>query len=206
VSGDEASLAGRALARFTSGTDVRRQAADSCVGAIVRTAQTVAKALANQRKILLCGNGGSAADCQHLATEFVGRLTREFERPALPAIALTVDSSFLTAHANDYGFAGVFERQIEALGQPGDVLIGITTSGSSANILRAIAMAKRRDMAAVMLTGAAANTSQADIVIAVPSTDTQHIQETHLAIEHILCDLVERILYAGDPRLEGAAS
>ncbi len=206
MSAEAASLSDRVLARFASSTDVRRQTAETCLAAIISAAQMMATALASQHKILLCGNGGSAADCQHLATEFVGRLTKEFERPALPAVALTVDTSFLTAHANDYGFESVFERQLEALGRSGDVLIGITTSGSSANVLRAIAMAKRRDIATIMLTGAAANASQADIVIAVPSTDTQHIQETHLVIEHILCDLVEQILYPSTVRIQGSTS
>jgi D-sedoheptulose 7-phosphate isomerase len=147
-------------------------------------------------KLLLCGNGGSAADCQHLAAEFVSRFRREVERRALPAIALTTDTSFLTAFANDCGYEGVFERQVEALGEPDDLLIGISTSGNSLNVIRAVKLAAEKGLRTVALTGRGGRLpDMVDIAIRVPSTDTQHIQETHLAIEHALCDLVEVILF-----------
>ena len=147
-------------------------------------------------KVLLCGNGGSAADCQHMAAEFVSRLTKDFERPALPAIALTTDTSFLTAFANDCGYDGVFARQVQALGKPGDLLIGISTSGNSPNVVRAMAAAKVAQMRALALTGDGGQLRRmADVVVAVPSANTQHIQEAHLVIEHILCELVENALF-----------
>jgi len=147
-------------------------------------------------KVLLCGNGGSAADCQHMAAEFVSRLTKDFERPALPAIALTTDTSFLTAFANDCGYDDVFARQVQALGKPGDLLIGISTSGNSPNVVRAMAAAKAAQMRTLALTGDGGQMSRmADVVVAVPSANTQHIQEAHLVIEHILCELVENALF-----------
>jgi D-sedoheptulose 7-phosphate isomerase len=150
-------------------------------------------------KLLLCGNGGSAADCQHMAAEFVSRLTKTFERPGLPAIALTTDSSFLTAYANDCGFDGVFERQVQALGQPGDVVLGISTSGNSPNVVRAVRRARAAGLRSIALTGDGGLLgSLADVAIAVPSTDTQHIQEAHLAIEHLICWLVERELFPSE--------
>ena len=147
-------------------------------------------------KVLLCGNGGSAADCQHMAAEFVSRLTKDFERPALPAIALTTDTSFLTAFANDCGYEDVFARQVQALGKPGDLLIGISTSGNSPNVVRAMAAAKAAQMRTLALTGDGGQLRRmADVVVAVPSANTQHIQEAHLVIEHILCELVENALF-----------
>src|SRR3972149_3176056 len=147
-------------------------------------------------KVLLCGNGGSAADCQHMAAEFVSRLTKDFERPALPAIALTTDTSFLTAFANDCGYDDVFARQVQALGKPGDLLIGISTSGNSPNVVRARAAAKAAQMRTLALTGDGGQLRRmADVVVAVPSANTQHIQEAHLVIEHILCELVENALF-----------
>jgi D-sedoheptulose 7-phosphate isomerase len=156
----------------------------------------VARAVAGGGKLLLCGNGGSAADCQHVSAEFVSRLTVDFERPGIPAIALTTDTSFLTAFANDVDFQGVFARQVDTLGQPGDVLFGITTSGRSKNVLQAISHARRRGMRVIALVGAQGlATDEADVVIRVPSLETQHIQESHLAIEHVFCHLVERHVY-----------
>jgi D-sedoheptulose 7-phosphate isomerase len=147
-------------------------------------------------KLLLCGNGGSAADCQHMAAEFVSRLSTEFERPGLPAIALTTDSSFLTAYANDSGFEGVFERQVQALGKSEDVLIAISTSGNSKNVVRAVERASEMGLKSIGLLGSEGRLSgQCDVAIAVPDPSTQHIQEAHLAIEHVLCELVEIQLF-----------
>jgi D-sedoheptulose 7-phosphate isomerase len=186
-----------AQARLWEGAAAMHSAAASCAVPIDAAATRIAEAFRRGGKLLLCGNGGSAADCQHLAAEFVSRLTKAVDRRALPAIALTTDTSILTAFANDCGFDGVFRRQVEALGVEGDVLLAITTSGSSANVLQALDLARERGMTTVVLTGASHQLSQrADIVIAVPSADTQQIQQVHLAIEHVLCELVERELFA----------
>jgi D-sedoheptulose 7-phosphate isomerase len=127
-----------------------------------------------------------------MAAEFVGVLRKDFKRPGLPAIALTTDTSFLTAYTNDWGFDGVFEHQVEALGRSGDVLIGISTSGNSANVIRAVEAAQTIGIRTVVLTGDGERLpTMADVVISVPSADTQHIQEAHLAIEHVICELVE---------------
>jgi len=131
-------------------------------------------------------------------------LTKSFDRPGLPAIALTTDTSFLTAFANDCGFDGVFERQVQALGRPGDVLIGISTSGNSPNVVRAVRYARTVGLRSVVLTGAGGQLAGlADVAISVPSTDTQHIQETHLAVEHLICWFVERDLYASPVTVRG---
>ena len=180
---------------LNEGVTVRQAVSEQCTPMILRAADMLVRAFITKKKLLLCGNGGSAADCQHMAAEFVSRLTKDFQRPALPAIALTTDTSFLTAFANDEGFDDVFARQIQALGVAGDVLICISTSGTSENVRRAAIQAKEQGMVTILLTGAALEVMQADIVIAVPSIDTQHIQESHLAIEHILCDLVERHVF-----------
>ncbi|MCP4599446.1 MAG: SIS domain-containing protein [Proteobacteria bacterium] len=164
---------------------------------ILTAARLIADIFQAGGKMLLCGNGGSAADCQHLAAEFTSRLTIDFERPALPAIALTTDTSFLTAFANDCGYEGVFERQVEALGKPGDLLFGISTSGNSKNVVLAVKAAHALKMKSLALCGdGGVLPDMATAAIQVPSLSTQHIQETHLAIEHILCDLVERFLFA----------
>ncbi len=143
------------------------------------------------KKVLLCGNGGSAADAQHIAAELVGRFV--FERKPLPAIALTTDTSALTAIGNDYGYEHVFSRQVEALGNPGDVLVAITTSGSSKNVLSAVAAARELGMKVIGLTGAkgAAFVAACDAGIAVPSTNTARIQENHITIGHLLCEVLD---------------
>lgn len=183
-------------AHLVRGADVMRRAAESCAPGIEAAAARIAAAFRAGGKVLLCGNGGSAADCQHMAAEFVSRLVRDRDRPALPAIALTTDTSFLTAFTNDVGFDAVFSRQVEALGRRGDVLIGLSTSGNSSNVVRAIETARAAGMVTVGLTGQGGRiASLVDVAIAVPSTDTQHVQETHLAIEHAICELVERALF-----------
>jgi D-sedoheptulose 7-phosphate isomerase len=185
-----------ARAYLHASADTKRRTAEVVEDAILAASDLIAQAFRADAKVLICGNGGSAADCQHMAAEFVSRLSKDFERPGLPAIALTTDTSFLTAFANDCGFDGVFERQVQALGRPGDVLIGISTSGESPNVVRAVRYARGAGLRSVVLTGARGQlVSLADVAIAVPSTNTQHIQETHLAIEHLLCWLVERSLF-----------
>lgn len=178
--------------------DTKERVVGRCVASIVLAAKAIAKAFSTGHKVLLCGNGGSAADCQHIAAEFVNLLTLKNERPALPAIALTTDSSIITAAANDFGYGNVFVRQIQALGQPGDVLIGITTSGNSANVLAACKTAKLQKMHTLVLTGDGGicySDEAVDIIIGVPSEKTQFIQEAHITIGHILCELVENMLF-----------
>jgi D-sedoheptulose 7-phosphate isomerase len=163
---------------------------------IARAAVVITESFRGGGKLLLCGNGGSAADCQHIAAEFVNRLNKDRERRALPALALTTDTSCLTAYANDYGFEGVFARQVEAFGTAGDVLLAISTSGSSPNVLAAADAARARGIAVVALLGETGRlAAAADVAIKVPSRDTELIQQVHLAVEHLLCELVERALF-----------
>jgi D-sedoheptulose 7-phosphate isomerase len=176
--------------------EVKRQTAAKCAESIAKAADLIAGCFLSGDKVLLCGNGGSAADCQHMAAEFVSRFSKDLDRRALPAIALTTDTSFLTGFGNDFGFEGIFGRQVEALGSPGDVLIAISTSGNSPNVIRAVEAARKGSMITIALTGNGGHLSAiAEVPITVPSTDTQYIQEAHLAVEHILCELVEFILF-----------
>ena len=151
----------------------------------------VRTALEKGRKILICGNGGSAADSQHMAAEFVGRFVKE--RQSLPALALTVDTSLLTAVGNDYGFDCVFSRQVEGLGQEGDVLIAISTSGNSANVVRAVKTAKEKGIYVIALTGENGGilAKESDLCLAVPSQVTARIQEMHIMIIHMICEVSE---------------
>lgn len=189
-------LQDRVRTHLHESADLKRQVAQQCLPAVFAAADLIVGTFRNGGKVLLCGNGGSAADCQHMAAEFVSRLTKEFERPGLPAIALTTDTSFLTAFANDCGFDGIFERQVRALGKTGDVLIGMSTSGSSINVLRAVNAACELGLKTIGLAGeGGALEMQVDCAITLPSRNTQYIQETLLSIEHILCDLTEQILF-----------
>jgi D-sedoheptulose 7-phosphate isomerase len=189
--------ADRVRAYLEEMADTARRTAEACADDVARAAEVLVNALLDGGKILLCGNGGSAADSQHLAAEFVSTLTVENLRPAIPAIALTTDTSILTAIANDFGFEGVFARQVEALGRTGDVLIGISTSGNSTDVLRAVDEAKAQGMHTVALTGATggALTPIVDVAIRVPSRETSHIQECHIAIGQLLAFMVEEALY-----------
>jgi len=184
---------------FLEGVALREQAGRELAGPLVRAAALIADALRRGGKLLLCGNGGSAADAQHYATELVARLYQR-ERPALAAVALTTDTSALTALANDYGFERVFSRQVEALGRPGDVLLGLSTSGNSPNVLLAIAEAKRRSMQVVVFTGEGGGrmADGADVVLAVPARNTMRVQEIHLTLGHVLCKLVEEMVFPRD--------
>lgn len=161
------------------------------VDAIVRASEIMRDAVLAGHKVLLCGNGGSAADAQHIAAELVGRFV--IERRALPAIALTVDTSALTAIANDYGYEHVFSRQVDALGAPGDVLVAITTSGTSKNVVAAVASARAKGMKVVGLTGAkgAGWIATLDGGVAVPSTNTARIQECHITVGHLMCEILD---------------
>src|SRR3990167_9531021 len=161
---------------------------------IASVAECFVSAIRNGGKILLCGNGGSAADAQHVAAEFVGRFAKE--RAAWPAIALTANSSTVTAIGNDYGFEYIFSRQVEALAKKGDVVVGISTSGNSGNVLKALAEGKKRGCTTIGMTGKNGGKLRtlADISISVPSDETPRIQETHILAWHIICELVEKEL------------
>ena len=167
------------------------------VSTVAKVSEILVDSIEQGNKVLLFGNGGSAADAQHLAAEFVGRFA--FDRPALPALALTVNSSCITAIGNDYGFDLVFSRQIEALGRPGDVAIGISTSGNSPNVLRAVLVAKEKGLCAVALTGCTGGRlkNAVDHCICVPSEETPRIQECHILIGHIISELVEQAIFHG---------
>ena len=151
----------------------------------------------NGKKLLLCGNGGSAADCQHIAAEFVIRLSHKIKRPAMPAIALTTDTSNLTAGGNDIGFENVFARSVEGLGNEGDVLLAISTSGNSPNIIKAVDMAKSKGIKTIGFLGGLGGRliDMVDVPIVIPSYNTQRIQEGHITVAHILCEMTEEELY-----------
>ncbi len=174
--------------------DLKRRMADEQADKILEAARMVSASLAGGGKLLLMGNGGSAADAQHIAAELIGRFKRE--RKAIPALALTVDTSALTALANDYGFETVFSRQVEALAQPGDVVIGISTSGNSENVARGLKVAAERGAQTIALLGNDGGKIKnlAGLAIVVPSNDTARIQETHIAVGHIICELIEQEL------------
>lgn len=160
------------------------------VGDLITLAEKVATAFKKQQRVFFAGNGGSACDAMHIAGEFVGRFVHD--RKALPAIALTPDSGILTAVANDYSFEDIFSRQIEALAQSGDILVSMSTSGKSPNVLKAIASAKAKGVFTVLLTGEKGREARdADMTIIVPSTITAHIQEAHMTLLHSLASLVE---------------
>ena len=185
------------IQQLLTGANVLRQAAYRLSEQVVMAATIVAEALSAGGKVLLCGNGGSAADAQHIAAELVGRLRRE--RGPLPAIALTTNTSILTALGNDYGFEQVFARQVAALGQSGDVLVAISTSGTSRNVLVAVETAYSQGLHVIGLTGERPSplADAADLCLAVPAEDTAHIQQAHIAILHTMCDLAEQMLIEG---------
>ena len=173
---------------------VKRRCIENNLDNIVKAADLLSSRLADGHKLLIFGNGGSAADAQHLAAEFVNRF--QIERPPLAALALTTDTSVLTSIANDYHFEKIFSKQIEALGKPGDVAWGISTSGNSANVVHAAETARKKDMAVIAMTGRAGRLADcADIVFTVDADKTARIQEAHIFLGHILCELVERSLY-----------
>jgi D-sedoheptulose 7-phosphate isomerase len=187
------SHAGQVRAQLEESCRVKQSFSPELIERIAQLAERAAATLGTGGKLVLFGNGGSAADAQHLAAEFVVRLREN--RPALAAIALTVNTSVLTAASNDYGFEQVFARQIEALVAPGDLLLALSTSGSSPNILRGAEAGRRRGAFVVALTGetGGALARGADLLLNVPSRDPQRIQEAHITIGHIVCSLVEQI-------------
>ena len=187
-------LQDRVSALFEASIETKRNAHSVLTGPIARASETVVSRLLVGGKVLSCGNGGSAADAQHFASEMLNRF--EHERPGLPAIALTTDSSTLTSIANDYAYDQVFAKQVRALGQPSDVLVAISTSGNSPSILAAVDAAHERDLAVVALTGrdggrVAGALREGDVEVRVPADSTARIQEVHLLVIHCLCDLID---------------
>jgi D-sedoheptulose 7-phosphate isomerase len=187
----------RARDYLTDAAGVMVAVSETSLGDIVAASQILIESFRAGGTLLICGNGGSAADAQHLATEFVSALTLDRIRPAMRAIALTTDSSALTAIANDFGVERMFARQVEAIGRAGDVLLAISTSGNSPNVLVAAESAHAQGMRVVALTGATGGglAPLADVAVRVPSTVTAHIQECHLAIEQLLALLAERAIH-----------
>ena len=183
---------------FRDSIQTKADAAEILIPAIAKAGEMMATAIKNGHKILSCGNGGSASDAQHFSGELLNRL--EMERPSLPGIALTTDTAAITAIGNDYSYAEIFSKQLHALGQPKDVLLAITTSGNSENILKAVDVAHKKNISVVALTGKdggklANLLSKDDIEIRVPATRTVRIQETHFLIIHCLCDLIDQYLF-----------
>jgi len=169
---------------------------DNLLKEIQKLSQLCIEIYKNGNKTILAGNGGSAADAQHIAAELVGRYG--FDRDSLPSLALTTDTSNLTAIGNDYGFDKIYSRQLDGMGQSGDVFIGISTSGNSQNLINAFKIAKKKNIISVALVGkdGGAMAELADIVLIVPSNSTPRIQESHILIGHILCDIIEKELFA----------
>jgi D-sedoheptulose 7-phosphate isomerase len=178
-------------------SDTKLRILELCSPDISKAVDIIIDAFSSKRKVLLCGNGGSAADAQHLATEFVIRLSPHIKRPGLPAIALTTDSSLLTAGANDLGYENVFTRSIEALGNEGDVLIGISTSGNSESVNNAFKKAREMKLTTIGFLGKGGGTSKnlVDLAIIVPSDDAQRIQEGHITMGHIIFQEVEQEMF-----------
>ena len=178
--------------QISASISVKEAMFDSCIEDIQTAASLMIDSIRKDGKILWCGNGGSAADAQHLATELMGGMTSHERRP-IPSIALTTDSSFLTAWSNDTDFESIFSRQIQGLGKTGDVLIGISTSGNSENVLAAVKQAKYRELSTIVFTGRSGGKINgiSDVTINIPSEDTQRIQEAHIMVGQILCGLIE---------------
>jgi D-sedoheptulose 7-phosphate isomerase len=191
----------RILAHFHESAELKIQSAAALSQPIAAAIELMFGALSNGNKIMACGNGGSAADCQHFAAELVGRFERE--RFPLPAMALTTDTSIMTAVGNDYSYKEIFSKQVQAFGQAGDILLAISTSGNSANVLAAVEAALEREMRIVLLTGKdggeiARVLTDADVNICVPHTRTARIQEVHLVTIHCICDGIDVALFGGD--------
>ena len=194
-------LQGRILGHFVESIETKQQAASELVAPVQIAGDCMVNSLLQEGKILSCGNGGSAGDAQHFSAELLNRF--EKERPGLPAIAITTDSSTLTAIANDYDYNEIFSKQVSALGQAGDVLLAISTSGNSGNVMAAINAAHERNMNVVALTGRdggeiAKLLNDTDIEIRVPADRTARIQEVHLVVIHCLCDFIDTKLFGGD--------
>lgn len=183
------------LKEFEESISVKKRFVNDNADTIIEVSNLIADTFNRGGKLLLFGNGGSAADASHIAAEFVNRF--KMERPAFPAIALNTDMAVLTSIANDYSYDSVFERQLKALGQAGDVVIAISTSGSSPNVIKAVEAAKRKKIKTIAFTGEKGDrlASLSDYVFAIPSNNTPRIQETHITLAHVLCQMVEDILF-----------
>lgn len=182
--------------------ETKKKILSECVDDIEKAVDLLADSFRKGKKLLLCGNGGSAADCQHLATELMVRLSHNIVRPAVPAIALTTDTSNLTAGGNDIGYENIFARNVEGLGNEGDVLLAISTSGNSVNVIKAVEKAVSMDMKVIAFLGGTGGRlkSMVDIPVVIPSSNVQRIQEGHITVGHIIVELVEEELY-GDSEL-----
>lgn len=187
-----------AIDSLVESSETKLKMKEHCLADIQKAVETIIDAFKNGKKLLLCGNGGSAADCQHIATEFMIRLSHHIERPALPAIALTTDTSNLTAGGNDIGFENIFARNVEGLGCDGDVLIAISTSGNSPNIIKAVEKAHSKKMTVIGLLGGTGGKlkGKVNVSVIIPSNNVQRIQEGHITVAHILCEAVEESLYS----------
>lgn len=194
--GLRAELAARATALLRESVALKQWALETQTELIVRLAEAIAGTLRQEGKVLLCGNGGSAADAQHLAAELLVRLRPQVNRAGLPALALAADAPSLTAYSNDYTFEGYFERMVRALGRPGDVLVGISTSGRSANVVRALHAAREQGLVTIGFLGGDGGLALAEcnLALVVPSTATGRVQETHIAVGHAVLELVEELL------------
>jgi D-sedoheptulose 7-phosphate isomerase len=183
------------IRQINESCEVKQKVADQLSDKIRETADLVVKTFGSCNKVMLCGNGGSAAQCQHIADEFINKYKKQ--RKALPAISLTTDTSNLTAIGNDINFNAIFSKQIEALGNEGDLLFALSTSGNSKNVLQAIDEAKKKGMKIIGLTGESGGemADKCDILLNVPSKDTGRIQESHITILHIICDIVEMTMF-----------
>jgi D-sedoheptulose 7-phosphate isomerase len=183
------------LGLFKESAAVKQQFAESHIETISEVSRIIAGAFNEGKKLILFGNGGSSTDASHIAAEFVNRF--QMERPPLPAIALNTDMAVITAIGNDYGFSEVFSKQLKALANEGDVVIAISTSGASKNVLKALEVAKRKKLKTVAFTGAKGNklSSKVDHAFVVPSEITARIQETHITLGHVLCQMIEEVLF-----------
>jgi D-sedoheptulose 7-phosphate isomerase len=182
--------------RFKEHLSVTSKTLIECQNQIIEVAKALTETLKSGKKILICGNGGSAADAQHFAAELVSSFSKDIKRRGLPAIALTTDSSILTAFSNDFGFEGVFARQVNALGSDGDCLVALSTSGNSKNCLLALEEAKSKKMKTVSFLGQGGKMkNQSDYSICIPSSNTQNIQEMHIVAYHIISELIENNLF-----------
>lgn len=177
--------------------EIKEKIEEQCLDDILKIIFTLTDSFRKGKKLLLCGNGGSAADCQHIAAEFMIRLSHDLNRPAIAAIALTTDTSNLTAGGNDIGFENVFARNVEGLGNEGDILLGISTSGNSPNVIKAFEKAKEKGMTTIAFLGGTGGKIKdiVDCPLIIPSNSTQRIQEGHITVAHIVCEAVERKLY-----------
>lgn len=194
-------LQNRITRLFTQSIETKIQSRETLIPSVIQAGNLMVSCLLNEGKILSCGNGGSAGDAQHFSSEMINRFERE--RPSLPAIALNTDTSTITSIANDYNYNDIFAKQIRALGKSGDLLLAISTSGNSTNVIQAIQAAHDRSIKVVILTGRdggkmAATLQPQDVEIRVPSESTARIQEVHLLIIHCLCDIIDQQLFGED--------